>query len=74
MKKKKRLKADRLLESFVDVACPYCGKVSQIAIDEGGGEHQTFVEDCEVCCRPRVVQLDLSPESGPMPFARADRS
>ena len=31
-----------------------------ITIDEGGGEKQTVVEDCSVCCRPRVVHIDSS--------------
>ncbi len=61
MKKKPSKKAnERVLCDSVDVACPFCGQVEPIAIDEGGGEHQTFVEDCPVCCHPRVVHLDSS--------------
>ena len=52
----------RALESMVELPCPFCGKVGEIAIDEGGGEHQTYVEDCAVCCRPRVVHFDSSPD------------
>lgn len=59
------MKRQRVLNSFARVACPYCGKVSEVPIDEGGGEHQTFVEDCEVCCKPRVVHFDVSPDSEP---------
>jgi hypothetical protein len=64
---------ERLLCSEVKVHCPFCGKASVIQIDEGGGEHQTYVEDCEVCCRPRVVHLDNSPESGPLPVVWLER-
>jgi hypothetical protein len=49
---------ERPFHSSVELACPFCGQVGTITLDEGGGEHQTFVEDCEVCCRPRVVHLD----------------
>jgi hypothetical protein len=38
-----------------DVECPYCGELVTIFIDPGGGESQTYVEDCPVCCRPWVV-------------------
>jgi hypothetical protein len=64
MKAKAKAKAkrssanERPLHSTVELACPFCGQVGSIAIDEGGGEHQTFIEDCSVCCRPLVVHLD----------------
>jgi len=45
------------LESEVDVTCPYCGEVVSIALDAGGGAEQEYVEDCEVCCRPWLVQV-----------------
>jgi hypothetical protein len=62
MKKKPNRKDrnERELCESVDVACPFCGQIEPVAIDEGGGEHQTFVEDCSVCCRPRVLHLDSS--------------
>jgi hypothetical protein len=59
--KREKLRA-RPLTSSVEVACPFCGKVESVTIDEGGGEHQTYVEDCSVCCKPRVVHFDSSPE------------
>jgi len=37
------------------VECPYCGEFVTIFIDPSGGESQTYVEDCPVCCRPWVV-------------------
>jgi hypothetical protein len=54
---------ERQLNSSVDVACPFCGRMGTVTIDEGGGEKQTVVEDCEVCCRPRVVHIDSSPDA-----------
>jgi hypothetical protein len=67
------MKRQRLLTSSARVACPFCGKVSSICIDEGGGEQQTYVEDCEVCCRPCVIHFDASPESGPEPVVWVER-
>lgn len=32
--------------------CPHCGEPLDVFVDPGGGEHQDYVEDCAVCCRP----------------------
>jgi endogenous inhibitor of DNA gyrase (YacG/DUF329 family) len=37
--------------------CPYCGEPVELAIDEGGGSAQSYVEDCPVCCRPIRLRL-----------------
>ena len=39
----------------ISVACPYCGEENSIFVDESAGEHQTYVEDCQVCCKPWQV-------------------
>lgn len=46
------------------VACPFCGESDELYVDTGGGEHQTYVEDCAVCCRPRVVHVEPGDEPG----------
>ncbi len=44
-----------------DVACPYCGEVVELLLDSGGGDRQSYVEDCEVCCRPWQVSVRYDP-------------
>jgi hypothetical protein len=44
-------------DTEVEVECPYCGEVFTIAVDPGGGAIQSYVEDCQVCCRPWHVHL-----------------
>ncbi len=39
----------------IEIECPYCGEQVTIFVDPGGGESQTYVEDCPVCCRPWVI-------------------
>ena len=51
------LLGDEAVEPSVEVYCPYCGEPSQILVDAGSGMDQTYVEDCEVCCRPRTVRV-----------------
>lgn len=41
--------------------CPYCGEYFETSIDLSGGEQQ-YVEDCQVCCRPIVVRVQLHPD------------
>jgi hypothetical protein len=41
------------------VVCPYCGESSVIGLDAGGGDHQEYIEDCQVCCRPWQVHVDF---------------
>jgi hypothetical protein len=50
--------------STAAVQCPFCGETDELAIDRGGGERQTYTEDCAVCCRPRVVHVEPGEEPG----------
>jgi transposase-like protein len=48
--------SDRV-DTSATVACPYCGEMVAIELDVGGGAHQRYVQDCEVCCRPWQVEV-----------------
>ena len=39
--------------------CPYCGASISIRVDRTAGRRQSFVTDCEVCCRPIEVEVDI---------------
>ncbi|MFO0678303.1 MAG: CPXCG motif-containing cysteine-rich protein [Polyangiaceae bacterium] len=53
----KEIVPESLPETAV-VTCPYCGETEELFVDAGGGEHQTYTEDCSVCCHPRVVHVE----------------
>lgn len=36
--------------------CPSCFESVDTYVDPGGGEQQTYVEDCPLCCRPNVLR------------------
>ena len=57
------MKTRRGLNESVELPCPFCGELGAVTVDEGGGEQQTYVEDCAVCCKPRVVHIESEPES-----------
>jgi hypothetical protein len=37
--------------------CAGCGEWNATTVDMGGGFHQEYVEDCQVCCRPNVLTV-----------------
>lgn len=41
-----------------DVYCPYCNEPITLLIDPSV-EEQNYVEDCQVCCQPMVVQVSI---------------
>ncbi len=43
------------------VRCPFCGEAITILIDTSAGD-QSYVEDCQVCCRP--MNIDFSCAGG----------
>ena len=47
------------IDDVQDVECPYCGALNAITIDPSGGASQSYVEDCQVCCRPWEVQVTI---------------
>jgi len=40
--------------------CPYCGEPIEIALDYSAGI-QCYFEDCQVCCRPMLIALEIDP-------------
>lgn len=62
------------LEQFVDVSCPYCAETIMVRADLSAGS-QSYVEDCQVCCQPIMISVQVPPEGGPecVSASRMDR-
>jgi len=43
------------------ISCPYCGEAIFVSIDDSLPE-QRYVEDCQVCCRPIVLEVSVDAE------------
>ncbi|HIC56958.1 MAG TPA: CPXCG motif-containing cysteine-rich protein [Acidobacteria bacterium] len=43
------------------IHCPSCGEPLDVAID-WSVNRQEYVEDCQVCCRPMVLQITIDAE------------
>lgn len=49
----------------IDIQCPYCWETIGILVD-CSVETQTYIEDCQVCCRPIVMEVELNGDGYPM--------
>lgn len=38
--------------------CPFCGEAISLLVDLSV-EEQSYIEDCQVCCRPMQVSVDV---------------
>jgi Cysteine-rich CPXCG len=43
----------------VSYTCDACGEETVVPIDLTAGSSQEYVEDCPVCCRPNVIQVEI---------------
>lgn len=38
--------------------CPYCGEPIELIIDTSVPQ-QTYIEDCQVCCKPILISVNV---------------
>ena len=50
------------LESDIEIHCPYCSVAMTVRVDHTAGSRQTFIIDCENCCRPMEIEADTEPD------------
>lgn len=48
----------------MEVQCPFCGEPTEVEVDlhgddDSGPAAHSFVQDCDVCCRPISVRARL---------------
>lgn len=42
--------------------CAGCGEWNETSVDESSGKQQSYVEDCQVCCKPNLLRVSYDPE------------
>lgn len=47
------------METWFTVRCAWCGELFEIELDPSAERRQRYVEDCTVCCRPNVIQVEF---------------
>jgi hypothetical protein len=58
----------------VEFLCPYCAQPNLLSVDPTGGRHQVFTVDCEVCCRPIRIAVQLDADGEPVIDASSELS
>jgi transcription elongation factor Elf1 len=43
--------------------CAYCGALNVTVVDAAGGHRQTYVEDCQICCKPNTLEAEVDPQT-----------
>jgi hypothetical protein len=43
--------------------CAGCGEWNITTVDESAGPIQSYVEDCQVCCKPNVLRVSYDPDT-----------
>jgi hypothetical protein len=51
------------MENTAEYQCAYCGEPNLTFVDFSAGEQQSYVEDCQVCCRPNILYISIDPEN-----------
>ncbi len=53
------------------IHCPYCGELLEVAVD-WSVRQQEYVEDCQVCCRPITLAIEIDADGDTEIRARAE--
>jgi len=43
----------------IATSCPYCGEMITLLVDASVAQQQ-YIEDCQVCCRPMEIRMNVS--------------
>jgi hypothetical protein len=41
--------------------CAGCGEWNETSVDESAGANQSYIEDCQVCCKPNLLRVTYDP-------------
>ena len=52
--------------------CDSCGEEILVPLDLSAGNHQEYVEDCPVCCRPNVIQVTVDEDGETRIWSRGE--
>lgn len=51
------------MQTTADYTCAFCGETSTTFIDLSAGSIQSYIEDCQVCCRPNILYISIDEET-----------
>jgi len=51
------------MQNTAEYTCAYCGEPNLTFVDVSAGGQQSYVEDCQVCCRPNILYVRIDEET-----------
>ena len=60
------------MDDVFRVTCPYCGERIEVFVEQD--VHDSFIQDCEVCCNPWMVRVSVDDGERQITVERADGS
>ncbi|TAF51457.1 MAG: CPXCG motif-containing cysteine-rich protein [Oscillatoriales cyanobacterium] len=51
------------MQTTADYSCAFCGEVSTTFVDISAGLSQSYVEDCQVCCQPNILYVQIDEDT-----------
>jgi hypothetical protein len=51
------------MQTTAEYCCAFCGETSTTFVDISAGLSQSYVEDCQVCCRPNILYVRFDDET-----------
>lgn len=52
-----------MIQDTAEYACAYCGEPNLVFIDLSAGGQQAYIEDCQVCCQPNALTIQVDEET-----------
>ncbi len=53
------------------IICPYCGETIMVLLDISVPQ-QSYIEDCQVCCRPINFNVNMAQDGGISVFVSSE--
>jgi len=51
------------MQTTSEYTCAYCGESNLTFVDLSSGSYQSYIEDCQVCCRPNMLYVAVDEET-----------
>jgi hypothetical protein len=51
------------MQDTTEYTCAFCGETNVTFVDFSAGMQQSYVEDCQVCCQPNVLFIQIDEDT-----------
>ena len=51
------------MQTTAEYICAFCGESNTTFIDISAGMQQSYLEDCQVCCRPNILYVRIDEDT-----------